>query len=388
MKKRIFQINAHIHTPYSFSSFDNIEQAFQLAKEEGIEVLGINDFYVTDGYGHFNELAKKYSIYPLFNIEFISLMEEMQLQGKTNNDPNNPGRTYISGKGLSFPFMLKSESKHKLDGVIKESQEQVKQMIIKTNELLKEIGAGFTFTYEGIKDKYAKELVRERHIAKALRVAINGSFTDDEEKKDFLKKLYSGKESKADLDNNAGFENELRGMLLKAGGRAFVPETKEAFLPTEDAVQVIIDGGGIPTYPLLLDNAKGEFTDFEGDKEQLLKELETRNIYSIEFIPSRNTSKYLEEYAEFFFKNHFLVTFGTEHNTPDLPPMRVKTSDGKELSETLKEIASKSTAVIAAHQHLVGEGKQGYIHKYGKADKENREKYIQTGMDIINQFIA
>ena len=58
-QKGIPDINGHIHTPHSFSAFSNIEQAFELAKTEGVSVLGINDFYTTDGYDEFAELAKK-----------------------------------------------------------------------------------------------------------------------------------------------------------------------------------------------------------------------------------------------------------------------------------------------------------------------------------------
>ncbi len=45
------KVNGHIHTPYSFSAFHSMEQPFVMAREEGIAVLGINDFYTMDGYG-------------------------------------------------------------------------------------------------------------------------------------------------------------------------------------------------------------------------------------------------------------------------------------------------------------------------------------------------
>ena len=42
----------------------------------------------------------------LFNIEFISLNVEDQKNGIRVNDPSNPGRTYLSGKGLTSPLKL------------------------------------------------------------------------------------------------------------------------------------------------------------------------------------------------------------------------------------------------------------------------------------------
>lgn len=44
------KVNAHMHTPYSFSAFTDIDDALNRAVEEGVLVVGINDFYTTEGY--------------------------------------------------------------------------------------------------------------------------------------------------------------------------------------------------------------------------------------------------------------------------------------------------------------------------------------------------
>jgi predicted metal-dependent phosphoesterase TrpH len=49
------EANCHIHTPYSFSAFSDMTSVFELAKNEKIAVLGINDFFVTDGYDSFHK---------------------------------------------------------------------------------------------------------------------------------------------------------------------------------------------------------------------------------------------------------------------------------------------------------------------------------------------
>ena len=95
--KNILQVNGHFHTPYSFSAFSNINQIFEMAGKENVKVLGINDFYTTDGYEEFNYLANKFRIFPMFNIEFMALQKDLQADGITLNYPNNPGRTYFSG---------------------------------------------------------------------------------------------------------------------------------------------------------------------------------------------------------------------------------------------------------------------------------------------------
>ena len=47
------EANGHIHTPYSFSAFSDLDSLFLMAKNENVSLLGINDFYVTDGYSAF-----------------------------------------------------------------------------------------------------------------------------------------------------------------------------------------------------------------------------------------------------------------------------------------------------------------------------------------------
>ena len=64
----IFSVNAHLHTPYSFSAFRDIPQAIDLGVAEGVKVMGINDFYSTDGYAEWATEAAARAIFPLFNI--------------------------------------------------------------------------------------------------------------------------------------------------------------------------------------------------------------------------------------------------------------------------------------------------------------------------------
>ena len=91
--KKIIDVNAHLHTPFSFSAFTGVRQALDMAASEGVGVVGINDFYSLDGYREWNDECAARHLYPMFNIEFISLNSEDQAAGLRVNDPNNPGRT-------------------------------------------------------------------------------------------------------------------------------------------------------------------------------------------------------------------------------------------------------------------------------------------------------
>lgn len=386
-KKETLLVNGHFHTPFSFSAFTEIEQAFQMAEAEGVQVLGVNDFYTTDGYPEFTELARKYRTFPLYNIEFMSLQSDLQAEGVRVNDPANPGRTYMSGKGLSHPFKIGKAELALLEQVQHESNVQTAEMVKKLNDLLIEINAGFSFNFDDLKAKYAKNMLRERHIAKALRIAIDEKFSTPEEKSAFYALVFSGKELKSKLTDVTGIENEIRGNLLKTGGRAFVPEDPKAFLSLEQVKDVIISAGGIPCYPVLLDDAKGNFTSYEGNFLKLYETLVRKGIYSIELIPGRNTFAVLKEFVTFFRSKKFLITFGTEHNTPQLDPVKVSCSGGVDLDEELEQIGYEGACIIAAHQYLKARGEEGYLNADGDAKTKEYNSFVELGQAVINHFI-
>ena len=346
----IADVNAHLHTPFSFSAFDSISQALDMAAKEGVKVVGINDFYSQDGYADWNDGCRERGLFPLFGIEFISLNVEDQAAGVRVNDPNNPGRTYLSGKGLAYPVTFRGEEAAQLAAVKAESNAQVGRMCEKLNVLLDTVKAGFNISFQEVQRELTRGSVRERHLAKALRLAVEGH-VPQAERASFYARVFGGKELKSSLSDAAALENEIRSKLLKSGGAAFVPEDPKAFLPFSTVQRIIEAAGGIPTYPFLADNAKGGFTDFEEDLQKCADILKKRGIRSCEFITTRNTTKVLEDYAGYLQDEGFTVTFGSEHNTPAMEPIRLRTRDADGLSGKLKAINYRGACLVAAHQN-------------------------------------
>jgi len=382
------EINAHLHTPYSFSAFNSMEQIFSMASSEKISVLGINDFFVADGYDAFYKHSMQSRIFPLFNIEFIGLLVKEQKNNIRVNDPNNPGRTYFCGKGLDYPHELEPQYECLLRNIRYESQIQMKEMIEKTNSIFHSFSPKISLKYSEIKRLYARELVRERHIARAIRMAVFDKLKSENERSEFLKKLFNGKEVKSDLNNEAAMENEIRANLLKAGGRAFVAEDPATFLPLPEIIEIILDAGGIPCYPVLLDDSNGKYTEYESNKQSLLKELEAMNVFCIELIPGRNDLAILKDFVQFFHDNKFVITFGTEHNTPELIPLLVTARGNQPLDPDLKKISWEGASVIAAHQYLHARGEEGYIKIDGRANLDRLDEFIELGKAVIGKFIS
>ncbi|MDR3309544.1 MAG: hypothetical protein LBS80_06295 [Tannerella sp.] len=377
-------VNAHLHTPYSFSAFEQLTDALDRASDEEVKVVGINDFYSTDGYEEWNVECKRRRLCPLFNIEFISLQADDRDAGIRVNDPNNPGRTYISGKGLKCPPALPEPYASKLADVRAESNAQVREMCSKVNGLLDTLEAGFNLNFEIMEQVLTKGLIRERHLAKFLRMETCIHYRNEpDDIKIFFEKLFDGKPLKSDIYDYAAVENEIRGNLLKAGGAAFVPEDPKAFLPLESVKRIIIAAGGIPTYPFLADDAKGEFTDFERDIVSATDILKHRGIYSAEFITTRNSIETLEQYANHLHEAGFVVTFGSEHNTPAMEPVLLSARGKAPLTDRLKQINYEGACVIVAHQALVAAGEEGYVNAAGVAKLDKRDDFVAMGNSLI-----
>lgn len=382
------KVNAHLHTPYSFSAFDNLQDVLDKATTENVKVVGINDFYTTAGYDEWYVGCKERNLYPLFNIEFISLNENDQKNGLKVNDPGNPGRTYISGKGLSYPFNLSEPYATQLADVRKKSNDQVESMCNKLNELLDAKNIGFSLDFDWITKELTKGAIRERHLAKALRMKVYEAAEDDESRvREIIQLLFGDVKLKSSPKNIADIENEIRGVLLKVGGAAFVPEEPDAFMSVATVSKIILNAGGIPTYPFLADDKSGNYTDFEDDLERVAKELKERGFHSVEFITTRNDVELLEKYAEYLYDVGFIVTFGSEHNTPTMEPIELFARNDTPLTDKLKKINYEGACVIAAHQHLVSEGKQGYVDKYGNVDLSKMKSFIEMGNALIHKEI-
>jgi hypothetical protein len=358
-----------------------------MAVNEKIAILGINDFFVTDGYDSFHKGCLENKIFPLFNIEFIGLLKDEQQKGIRINDPNNPGRIYFSGKGLDYPFHTGFILRKQLKMVIKESQFQIKAMISKVNLLIEKENPSLKLSYETIKKEFAHDLVRERHIAKALRMLSLRNFSTPEEQVGFLEALYGGKKSKAGLTDTSALENEIRSNLLKSGGAAFVEENENSFLVLDKIIRIIIKAGGIPCYPVLLDDPSARCTEFETDPEKLYQSLSSLGINCIELIPGRNDFKILKDFVEFFHKKGFIITFGTEHNTPEMMPLTVTTRGSVPLDDSLKKIAWEGACVIAAHQYLRADGRQGYVLPDGTHSIEQKNELVNLGQLVIEYFL-
>jgi hypothetical protein len=385
---QVEEVNGHLHSPFSFCSFDNIGQMFRMAGQEGVKLLGINDFFTVDGYDEFARLSLENRIFPLFNIEFTGLIRELQQKDVRVNDPNNPGRTYFSGKGLKYPLRISASSRDFLDALQESSQDQVREMVLRVDAHLSSIQAPFNLDYGRIRDLYAENLVRERHIARAISEAINSHYPDVGLRRDFFTRLFDGKALTARPDDPAAVENEIRSVILKKGGKAFVPEDIDAFPELGKIMEFILDAGGVPCYPVLLDDRDGNMTGFERDWDLMDQQFQSMNVNCLELIPARNSLDKLKEFVEYFQKKHYIIMFGTEHNAPGLAPITVRVEKDRQLPPGLKEVSYRGCCALAAHQYQVARGGMGLVNSNGVTDIRKLKFYEDLGNAVIKEFTS
>jgi hypothetical protein len=358
-------VNTHVHVPPNFSAFRSPEDVVETAKAEGVRAIGISNFYDQQVYGRFAELCRAAGIVPLFGLEFITLVPDLEAAAIRVNDPANPGRMYVCGKGID-PFREKSAEAAATATEIREGNDsRAAAMVQRLDAHLRAAGLGTPLTAQIIAADVAARggvpvewvSLQERHIARAVEEAV--SALPVEARPAVLEKAY-GAPAKALLDDAVGMQGEVRSKLLKAGTAGFAPEVPLSF---EAAYAYVLAMGGIPCYPTLADGVD-PVCPFEDPASALAARLVERGIHLAELIPIRNTSAVVDAYVKAFVAAGIEVVAGTEHNTADRIPFDPACTDGP-LSARARAAFWRGTCIVAAHQARVAAGLPGYVDATG-----------------------
>ena len=390
-------VNSHIHLPPNFSAFTSVRQALDLAANQDIGVLGVSNYYDYEVYADFADGARRRGIFPLFGLEIIALIDELVKGGIKINDPGNPGKIYLCGKGITrfAPFSSFSAEAERLIGIIRRNDAlRMRQMIGRLEAVFAERGASTGLTEEAVIDMVVKRhecprqrvYLQERHICQAFQEAFFRQVPAERRNEKLT--LVLGKSGNWQLATGNSIQNEIRSQLMKAGKPAFVPET---FISFEDAYRLVLELGGIPCYPTLADGTS-PICPFEEPVEKLIDGLKAREIWCAEFIPIRNTPEVLSRYVKAMRQAGLVVTAGTEHNTLDLLPLEPKCVGGKEVPEEIKGIFWEGACVVAGHQFANLHGRCGYVDGDGRpnpefGDGEERIGYFsELGAAVIRRY--
>ena len=362
--------NTHLHVPPNFSAFSTVEDAVATAASEGVKVIGTSNFHDFGVYDRFAAAATQHRLVALFGLEFISLLEDEQREGVKINDPANPGRAYVCGKGIPAPTTLSAESTAFMDVAKASNEARTTEMVQRIGALFSSAGLAVDVSYQSIVQVIAERaevpaawvVLQERHVALGFQVALFGA-VPVEGRSAILAKVY-GEAPAAAPDDAVATQGELRSRLMKAGCPAFV---EEAPVPFSDALAYIRGLGAIAVYPTLADGVV-PICGYEDPVEDLIERMAGHDIYGAELIPVRNTPEVVERYVKAWRDAGIFVMVGTEHNTQERIPVAPTCLHGVPLSDAVRDITWEGTCIVTAHQHRKQQGERGYVDEAGKLD--------------------
>ena len=388
------RVNSHIHLPPNFSAFETMRQAVELAHEQDVRVLGVSNYYDYSVYADFVAEARSRGIFPLFGIEIISLIDDLVRAGVKINDPGNPGKMYICGKGITRFERMTPEAQELLDTIRRNDSQRMAQMVARLEEVFAARGLSTGLDEDAVKDMIVRRhgsrretvYLQERHAAQAFQETLFDQVPAPQ-RIEVLNGVL-GAASKAAPDDAVQVQNEIRSHLMKSGKPAFVEET---FVGFEQAYRLILELGGIPCYPVLADGTS-PLCALEDPVEQLIENIRARGIHCAEFIPIRNDPAVLSRYVTAMRGAGLVITAGTEHNTLELLPIEPACLGGQPIPEEIKEIFWEGACVVAAHQFLTLHGHCGFVDSagnpnpaYGSAE-ERIAAFYKLGAAVIRRY--
>ncbi|HEY3322410.1 MAG TPA: hypothetical protein VGP72_18250 [Planctomycetota bacterium] len=387
--------NLHVHLPPNFSAFETVEQVVKLAAEQQIGVLGVSNYYDYEIYAEYSALCRKNKIFPVFGLEIIGLSDQLCRQGVKVNDPGNPGKYYMVGKGITR-FSPMSAEAQRLVGVIRRNDSQrMAQMTALIAQIFESRGLPLDVNEDSVKDMVMQRhrcprqnvYLQERHIAQAFQEALFERVPSDQRGAALAKVLGLPPSNNGSVDK-VKVQGDIRSHLMKAGKPAFV---EESFIQIENAYRLILEMGGIPAYPTLADGTK-PICGYEDPVEQLIERLSASRIYCAELIPIRNQPAMLSHYVKSMRRAGLVVTAGTEHNTLDMLALDPACVNAQEIPEDVKEIFWEGTCVIVAHQFLCLHGKCGFVDAAGrpnpeyKSDEQRISAFRELGAAVLARY--
>ncbi len=388
--------NSHIHLPPNFSAFDSVAAAVEQAAAEDVRLVGVTNYYDHRVYGEFARRARGEGIFPLFGLEIIATDEGLADAGTLVNDPNNPGRYYLCGKGAPGVFDPPARARDLLDRIRAGDTRRMAEMCRRVGAVF--AAAGVDITLDGadviamVVDRHGcppdSVTIQERHIAMAYQQRLFETFPRAADRPDVLARVAGTAPEAETADDPVALQGFLRSRLMKAGRPAFV---EEAFLSLDEAQELILALGAIPCYPTLADGT-APICGYEDPVDRLIDNLRDRNIHLAEFIPTRNSPAVLGDYARALRAAGIAVVGGTEHNTATALPIEPRCAGGVPVPADVADMFREGMFVAAAHQFLTAHGRPGFVDAAGNpagdfdAAEDRIRRFAAVGAAVVRAY--
>jgi len=357
--------NVHVHSNHSFSVFRSPAEAAAAGAEAGVEVLGINDFFTVAGFAEFAAACSEHALPAVFGVECIAIDRDMAALGQLANDPANPGKIYLCGKGVARPTHPSANASL--------AHLRNRQLIAKAEAHFRAMVGEAGPMWDDVVSQTPAGNTTERHVAKAILKRILALGTAS-----YAKVVGAEPKAGAALTlDDADAQNQIRAHLLKTGKPCYVAEDPATFPSVRELRTLFLHLGAIPTYPVL----GNPITDGEADIGEWCDRLELWGWYALELIPARNTDERVAEVVAEAVRRGWPVFDGTEHNTPAMEPLTTRWG----LDERFRGRFRDGALVLLGHQAMVAAGGLGYLDALGAPRPGGYEACLRVGMEQFAQ---
>jgi hypothetical protein len=375
-------VDHHIHLPPNYSPFKDVASAVNQAHQEGLRLLGTSNYYDYLQYQEFSKLCLDRGIFPALGAEMIAFDPGGKKGPQMYNDPSNPGRCYVCGLTMTEIVDPPYNSYELLSEIRRNDTERISTMIKLVNEEMDRRGVDLGLSEQKLINRLADTykrpadtiVLQERHLAEAMAIALLARGLGH---KSQLAEQVFGRQ--LDSYDPVTLQNVLRSEFLKAGRPCYV---EEHFPSIKRVVDAILEMGGIPCYPVLLDGAK-PISEFERDPGRLAKALKQLRIYTIQLIPLRNNTDVGGRFAQLMRYYGVPVSYGTEHNTAKNVSLIPAYRNGP-LHADDRKMSWETACIVAAHQVLTLRGEPGFVARDGSRQR-SIEELVLIGSSVLNQ---
>ena len=175
---------------------------------------------------------------------------------------------------------------------------------------------------------------------------------------------------------------------MKAGKPAFV---EESFLSFAEARRLVLELGGIPSYPVLADGAS-PICEFESDPDKLIERASAarRSRSRVDSGPqqAKRRRRIRDEDASGGARRHR----GHRAQHARLDPLRSELQEMARCRRSIREVFWEGACVVAAHQFLSLHGECGYVDADGRPNPgypsadERIRSMAKIGAAVIQRY--
>ncbi len=186
------------------------------------------------------------------------------------------------------------------------------------------------------------------------------------------------------LDDSAELQTFVRSQLIKSGKPCFVQEEGRAFTSIENLVDLYLEYGAIPLYPLM----GNPITEEEEDLSLLFDKMEKFRLHALEIIDNRTEIWRAREIIDAALHYGYPVFIGSEHNTKKIMPLIGPVAGTPEFYNYFR----RSANFVIGHQLLVELCDFGFVTPNGHARFSDRKEgfrfFEKIGeLDIVKEQI-